>query len=87
MRAPSDHDEAMIESNMWESPVSSLLHLASDSVLDRHGGELRRGEEEEEAVGGDNLGGGEWGGWGGMTDAVSREACFLPFVFLLANVS
>lgn len=47
MRAPNDHDEVKIgvEGSMWKSPVSSLLHLASDSVLVTHGGELAGGWE------------------------------------------
>lgn len=36
MRAANDHDEVKMGGSMWKSPVSSLLHLVSDSVLAMH---------------------------------------------------
>ena len=47
MRAPSDHSKAKVEGDMWKRPVSSRLHLASDSVLVVHGGKLGGGGEEK----------------------------------------
>lgn len=82
MRVPNDHDEVKMGGSMWKSPVSSLLHLASDSVLVVHGGELTGGGGEERGRGREEVGRGKWG----MTNTVEKSAFHLSFFFSLMRL-